>query len=112
MVHTCQCAWRGWQYNEANSAWGALIYGEAQCSGYARAMKALCDSMGVPCYYVHANSKSANPSHQWNEVKVGGKWYILDPQGGFFLVSAKTYKSLTGMRWNENEYPKCTSDYR
>lgn len=94
---TCTYAWKGWQYNHANTAWGALIYGEAQCSGYARATKALCDGIGIPCYYVHANSSSANPSHQWNEVRINGKWYILDTQGGFFLVSGNTYRSLTGM---------------
>ena len=60
----CTYAYGGWQYNGANTAWGALVYGEAQCSGYARAMKALCDAMGIPCYYVHANAQSANPSHQ------------------------------------------------
>lgn len=39
--YTCGYAWGGWQYNGANTAWGALVYGEAQCSGFARAMKAL-----------------------------------------------------------------------
>lgn len=109
----CDYAYRGWQYNNANTAWGALVYGEAQCSGYSRAMKALCDAVGVPCYYVHANSKSANPSHQWNQVKVDGKWYIVDVQcndsSGFyayFLVSGKYYKASSGMRWNESKLPK------
>lgn len=73
----CSYAYKGWQYNYANTAWGALVYGEAQCSGYARAMKALCDAIGVDCRYVHADSKASNPSHQWNQVRVGGKWYIL-----------------------------------
>lgn len=108
---TCGYAWKGWQYNGANTAWGALVYGEAQCSGYARGFKALCDALEIPCRYVHANAASANPSHQWNEVKLGGKWYIVDPQGGFFLVSAKTYKK-TGMRWDESAYPKCKYDYK
>lgn len=109
----CEYAYRGWQYNNANTAWGALVYGEAQCSGYARAMKALCDAIGVPCRYVHANKKSANPSHQWNQVKVGGKWYIVDVQCNdtsgffaFFLVSGNYYKSASGMRWDESKYPK------
>ena len=34
----CKYATRGWQYNGANTAWGALVYGEAQCSGYGRGM--------------------------------------------------------------------------
>lgn len=108
---TCSYAYRGWQYNRANTAWGALVYGEAQCSGYARAMKALCDAIDIPCYYIHANSQSANPSHQWNQVKVDGKWYILDAQGGIFLVSGDYYASMTGMRWDTSKYPKCKSNY-
>ena len=105
----CSYAVRGWQYNNANTAWGALVYGEAQCSGYARAMKALCDGIGVKCYYVHANSKASNPNHQWNEVKVDGKWYIVDAQSGFFLVGSKTWKNEAGMRWNTNGLPKCST---
>ena len=109
----CAYAVNGWQYNNANTAWGALIYGEAQCSGYARAMKALCDGIGVKCYYVHANAKADNPSHQWNEVRVDGKWYIVDAQSGFFLVGTKTWINEAGMRWNTKGLPKCsTSDYK
>lgn len=104
----CKYAWRGWQYNNANTAWGALIYGEAQCSGYARAMKALCDAIGVPCRYVHANSKASNPNHQWNQVKVGGKWYILDAQGGAFLLGSTSWKNYYRMDWNTKGLPKCS----
>ena len=73
MSSNCRYTYRGWQYNYANTAWGALVYGEAQCSEYARGMKALCDAIGVDCRYVHANAKASNPIHQWNQVKVGGK---------------------------------------
>lgn len=114
-----------WSKNGANTAWGSLVYKnsygyhEAQCSGFARGFKALCDGMGIPCRYVHANSKSANPSHQWNEVKIGNKWYIVDPQcnatsGGlfYFLCSGTTYKSESGMAWDTSQYPKVSSaDY-
>lgn len=105
----CRYARRGWQYNSANTAWGALVYGEAQCSGFARAMKALCDAIGVKCYYVHANSKAVNPSHQWTEVRVDGKWYIVDPQSGFFLVSSTLWKNQMGMNWNTKGLPKCST---
>lgn len=106
----CRYAARGWQYNNANTAWGALVYNEAQCSGFARAMKALCDGIGVKCYYVHANAKASNPSHQWNEICVGGKWYIVDAQGGFFLAGSRTWKNTMGMRWNTNGIPKCSAN--
>ena len=107
-----------WRYNRANTAWGALVYGEAQCSGYARAMKALCDAMGIGCYYVHADQYASNPSHQWNEVCVDGKWYIIDVQGndkyGYrmaFLVSDNTYASTCGMSWDRSAVPACPENY-
>ena len=109
----CSYARRGWQYNNANNAWGALVYNEAQCSGFARAMKALCDGVGVKCKYVHANSKAVNPSHQWNEIRINGKWYIVDAQGGFFLAGSNTWKNMMGMRWNTKGSPKCSaSDHK
>lgn len=108
----CRYAWKGWQYNNANTAWGALVYGEAQCSGFARGMKALCDALGIDCRYVHADANASNPSHQWNQVKVGGKWYVLDAQGGFFLVGTDTWQKM-GMSWNTSGLPACSkSDHK
>lgn len=70
-----------WSKNRANTAWGLLVYGEAQCSGYARGMVALFDAVGIESRYVHASKTDpVNPSHQWNLVKLGGKWYHLDVQ--------------------------------
>ena len=101
--------------------WGALVYHEAQCSGYARGLKALCDAIGIGCYYVHADNNSANPSHQWNEVCVNGQWYIADPQLGIstveaagipFLMSESTYTGITGMTWDHTGLPNCPNDYR
>lgn len=95
-----------WQKNDANTAWGALVYGEAQCSGYARAMKALCDAIGIDCRYVHADAKAVNPSHQWVQVKIDKKWYIVDAQGGFFLVGSDLWKNYVGMSWKTSGLPK------
>ena len=109
----CRYAYRGWQYNYANTAWGALVYGEAQCSGYARGMKALCDAIGVDCRYVHANAKASNSSHQWNQVKVGGKWYILDAQSNGFLLGTNTWIKQAGMSWDTKGLPTCSkTDYK
>lgn len=91
----------------------ALVYGEAQCSGYARGMKALCDAIGVDCRYVHANAKASNPSHQWNQVKVGGKWYILDAQSNGFLLGTNTWIKQAGMAWDTKGLPTCSkTDYK
>jgi transglutaminase-like putative cysteine protease len=87
-----------WSKNRANTAWGALIYHEAQCSGYARATKALCDAVGIPCYYIHADTGS----HQWNKVMIGENWYVVDITNSLsclnmlFLVSDADYTLFTG----------------
>ena len=99
-----------WSQNRANTAWGSLVYGEAQCSGYARGFKALCDAADIPCYYVHANEAASNPSHQWNIVQGDGKWYHIDTQANIFLVSDTVFNRF-GMEWNRSEFPACPENY-
>ena len=80
-------------------------------------MKALCDGMGIGCYYVHADAAASNPSHQWNIVSVDGNWYICDVQGNddynniTFLVSDDFYSSTFGMSWDRSSYPACPNNY-
>lgn len=120
LVTSCRYA-ESWAENRANTAWGSLVYHEAQCSGYARGFKALCDGMGIGCYYVHADENSFNPDHQWNEVCVDGKWYIVDTQlistshpimgSMFYLISSEAYASMTGMSWDRFSVPECPESY-
>ena len=114
------------------NAWGALVDGAAWCTGYSYAFKMLCDAMDIGCAVVPANSLSSNPSHQWNEVKIDGNWYIIDIQAGDlgrdsiylmgdffpftatsldFLISADTYIERNGMMWDMDKYPVCKYDY-
>lgn len=109
LINTCAYA-PAWDQNRANTAWGALIYREAQCSGYARGFKALCDAVDIPCYYVHATEAASNPSHQWNIVQIGGKWYHVDTQACIFLVSDAVYANM-GMAWNRAEFPECPESF-
>ena len=103
-----------WSENRANTAWGLLVYGEAQCSGYARGMVALFDAAGIESRYVHAaKTDPINPSHQWNMVKLDGKWYHLDVQmfdssyGG-----AKKPIVLMGsqLTYDESKLPRATGE--
>lgn len=109
---TCSYA-PDWSKNRANTAWGALIYHEAQCSGYARATKALCDAVGIPCYYVHAD----NSSHQWNKVMIGGKWYVVDITNSvtcrnmLFLCSDATLTAIMGDTSVNSGTPVAEEDY-
>jgi len=104
--------------NHADNAWGALIYREANSKGYARAMKALCDAMGIGCYIVSANNSSARKNCMWNVVMIGDYWYIVDVfcddstnTYAMYLLSDKSYQ-MYGMRWNTgNGLPVCKKNY-
>lgn len=60
----------------SHTAYSALISGdehEPVCDGYSKAMKIVCDLMGIPC--VLASSRE----HMWNNIKMDdGDWYNLD----------------------------------
>ena len=60
----------------------------AACSGYCKAYKMLCKEAGIPCKHVNANKWT----HQWNKVKIGGKWYKVDTQIAY--VGFKVSESL------------------
>lgn len=63
------------------TAYGALIKHESLCEGYARAVKAVLDSMGIPCVLVQGYYRAPDGSdnlHMWNYVQIDGMWYGLD----------------------------------
>ncbi|MBQ1316891.1 MAG: hypothetical protein IIY46_05345 [Lachnospiraceae bacterium] len=62
------------------SAYGALVEGHTVCSGYAAAMKALCDFLGLPCWIVSGTAyvDGEAEGHSWNAVRVGGETYYID----------------------------------
>ncbi len=100
--------------NESWTAWGALVYHEATCAGYARAFKALCDGMGIECIRVESN----NSEHEWNEVKVDGEWYIVDVQYSdlsipyrYFLCSDEKYAADGRTLWDTSSVPPCPRNY-
>lgn len=53
------------------------------CEGYARALKVLCDVLGIPCVLVDGHAtNSANTKgepHMWNYIEMDdGRWYAVD----------------------------------
>ena len=64
----------------AYSAYGALVDKKAVCEGYSRAMKAVCDALGIPCVCISgtAVSKTERVSHMWNAVSLDNRWYAVD----------------------------------
>lgn len=70
--------------NYGNEAYAALVMNKAACSGYCKAYSMLCKQAGIAVRHVNANSWT----HQWNEVKIDGKWYTVDTQGGYIGLKA------------------------
>ncbi|MCM1297989.1 MAG: hypothetical protein NC203_05400 [Firmicutes bacterium] len=82
---------------------GPLLYGEAICSGYSKALMYFAQELGIPCICVEGYTKE---EHLWNMVKLDGNWYHLDmtyddpntPSGAnalrydYFLVSDSTIR--------------------
>lgn len=58
------------------TAYGALIDGNAVCSGYAKAMQLLCSRVGIDNILCHGITE--NESHVWNEIKLENEWYHTD----------------------------------
>ena len=54
------------------------------CEGYARALKVLCDTLGIPCILMPGEAcktiSSVPEKHMWNYVQMeDGNWYAIDP---------------------------------
>jgi hypothetical protein len=61
----------------ARTLYGVFINGEAQCQGYAKAYKYLCNKAGLECYLVNGYTATGE-AHMWNLVRVNGNWYNAD----------------------------------
>lgn len=60
---------------------GALGNGVAVCEGIAKAVKALCDELGLWCIIALADNnpdKNIKYRHAWNVIKIDGKFYHFD----------------------------------
>lgn len=64
------------------TAYGAIVEGEAVCAGYARAYHYLLQRVGIEAWSI--SGTSINPTtftlegHRWNMVKLDNKWYYTD----------------------------------
>ena len=60
---------------------GALGNGVAVCEGIAKAVKILCDELGIWCIIALSEAnpdKGIKYRHAWNVIQIGGKYYHLD----------------------------------
>lgn len=100
------------------TASGALLKGKAVCNGYAEAMELLLLCSGFDSYMAFGNT--AEGSHAWNIVNIGGEWYHVDttwddpipdmgdvPMHMYLNVNDEIIKKTHS--WNESAYPECVS---
>ena len=73
VTYTSGAAW-------AYSAYGALADKKAVCEGYSRAMKVVCDRLGIPCCCISGTgvSNAGSVNHMWNAVSLDSRWYAVD----------------------------------
>lgn len=58
--------------SESYTSYGALVLGEAVCSGYANAFQQMASACGLTTKIVESST------HAWNMIKLDGKWYHVD----------------------------------
>ena len=71
---------------------GPLGQGVSVCEGIAKAVKALCDALGLWCIVVISENnpdKGIRYRHAWNIVRIGGQYYHLDATFDNSLGSAE-----------------------
>lgn len=54
------------------SAYSSIVYGHAQCAGYAKGLALLLRCAGIPSLVVSSDD------HDWNIVRINGIWYQCD----------------------------------
>lgn len=108
---------------EAYTIVGALLKRKCVCSGYARAMRLLCDLSHISCIVVSGvgSDETSTGRHAWNIVKFNKGIYHIDvtwdsnlkqPNKAaqkYFLKSDEFFKH--DHRWDYKFYPKCPSNY-
>ena len=105
----------------AHNMIGALVDKTCVCEGFAKAMKYLCDQVGVECCVVSGTGSSSfeRGPHAWNLVNINGCWQHVDvtwdnqftddaaiPNYAYLNLDDDTI--ARDHTWNRKHYPKCT----
>ncbi len=96
----------------ADTAYGAMMYGNADSKGLALAYRALCAELGVECIVVEgAFGTMGTESHFWNIIELGGDHYHVDvsamdadPAGAFLQSDDALWGRYI---WETPDYPVC-----
>ena len=99
-VGYCEQGVEAYKKNFGNEAYGALVKKGAACSGFSRAVVLLCNEAKIPVKHINPNQWI----HQWNEVKIKGKWIMLDAMGAVF--DGKSYSGTYVGAYYGKKYAK------
>lgn len=83
--------------------------GSGTCVNYACQTYEMCQNIGLPCYSVWTNAGMYG--YVANTVKIGGIWYILDTQGGYFLDYNYGFTEVVDIDGNHIAYGDILSNY-
>lgn len=97
----------------ANTAYSALVQGEANSEGLAFAYVELCRQLGVDCRIVYGQYEWHD--HCWNIVNIDGNNYHVDISSaisnGLESSFLRSDENIWGQyRWDVSAYPKCSDE--
>lgn len=103
--------------DDAHTIKGAVIDKIAVCDGYSTAFQYVMEKLGIDCTLVTGTGNGG--SHAWNQVKLDGKWYLIDVSwddltfdnlGGIkHEHMLKSESDFAGHSWTKTDYERCTS---
>ena len=101
--------------SSANSAYSALVEGEADSEGIAFAYVALCRELNLDCRIVYGQHDWQE--HCWNIVRLDGNYYHVDvtrcAEGELASGFLENDEGFWGLyRWDVSSYPKCQGSLR
>lgn len=93
-----------------NTAYDALLTGQADSEGMAAAYKALCEKLEIECQVVEGQ-RDKTP-HYWNIVCIDGDYYHVDVSelselGESSSLLLNDSEKLSSCWWDLTEYPTC-----
>ena len=103
-----------------NTNWGGsdpIWYGlknkKGNCYVHAKILDALLKEKGYETKIIWVNQiKNGRPTHYWNIVKIGGKWWHIDSTPGTkhpsrLMDDDDRYANLQGRDWDRDKWPAC-----